>query len=341
MKIIIDAFGGDNAPLAVLQGAQMAVEELGVEIIAVGDETKIAQCVETNNISMDKITVVDAKDVISMCDDPTLAIRNKKESSMVKGLTLLASGEGDAFVSAGSTGALLTGATLLIKRLKGAKRAALGAVVPGGTQPYLLLDCGANVECRADMLVQFAVMGNAYMENVMGIKNPTVGLVNNGTEESKGTQTYVEAHAMLKQSGLNFVGNVEPREVPAGDVNVIIADGFSGNIILKLTEGLAKYFMNELKVVFKRNLLSKLAYLMVKPGLRLFKKKMDSEEAGGAPLLGVTKPVIKAHGSSKAKAFKNAIRQAKICVETDMVGTMAQGLLKAKELTADSEITKE
>ena len=331
MKIIIDAFGGDNAPLTVLQGARDAVAEFGVEIIAVGDKEKILACATQNNISMDGITIEHASDVILMCDEPTYAIRHKKDSSMVVGLTMLAKGEGDAFVSAGSTGALLAGATLIVKRLKGAKRPALGAVLPGANKPYILLDCGANVECRAEMLVQFGVMGSAYMENVMGVKTPTVGLLNNGSEESKGTALYVETHQQLKDTSLNFVGNIEPREVPKGNIDVVVADGFSGNIILKLTEGLASVFMGEIKQVFTRNIFSKMAYLVVKPGLRLFKRKLDPDVHGGAPLLGVTKPVIKAHGSSNAKAFKNAIRQAKLCIETDMINSMAKGLIDIKK----------
>ena len=332
MKIIVDLFGGDNSPLAILQGSEMAVKELGVEIIGVGDENKIKACASENNISLDGITIFHASDVIEMCDDPTLAIRNKKDSSIVVGMNLLAKGEGDAFVSAGSTGAVLAGATFIVKRLKGAKRAALGAILPGTKKPYLLLDIGANVECRPEMLVQFAVMGNAYMQNIMNVKNPSIALVNNGAEESKGTPTYVQAHALLKKSNLNFTGNIEPRYIPTGDADVVVADGFSGNIILKLTEGLAKSMMGEIKQIFTKNLTSKLAFLSVKSGFKAFKGKMDADVYGGAPLLGISKPVIKAHGSSNAIAFKNAIRQAKICVETKMVESMAAGLAEAKEI---------
>ena len=332
MKIIVDLFGGDNSPLAILQGSEMAVKELGVEIIGVGDENKIKACASENNISLDGITIFHASDVIEMCDDPTLAIRNKKDSSIVVGMNLLAKGEGDAFVSAGSTGAVLAGATFIVKRLKGAKRAALGAILPGTKKPYLLLDIGANVECRPEMLVQFAVMGNAYMQNIMNVKNPSIALVNNGAEESKGTPTYVQAHALLKKSNLNFTGNIEPRYIPTGDADVVVADGFSGNIILKLTEGLAKSMMGEIKQIFTKNLTSKLAFLSVKSGFKAFKGKMDADVYGGAPLLGISKPVIKAHGSSNAIAFKNAIRQAKICVETKMVESMAAGLVEAKKI---------
>ncbi len=327
MKIIVDAFGGDNAPLAVLQGAEQAVKELDVQIIAVGDEQKIIDCAKQNDISLENIEIVNATQVISMCDEPTQAIRSKKDSSMVRALRMLAEGSGDAVVSAGSTGALLAGATLIVKRLKGVKRAALAAILPGDKRPYMLLDCGANVECRSEMLVQFAVMGDAYMKNVMCVQNPEIALLNNGSEETKGTPLYVEAHQLLKQNkGINFIGNIEPTCVPKGDADVVVADGFAGNIVLKLTEGVAKVLTGEVKKVFLRNFVSKIAYLGVKSGLKGFKDKMDSEAYGGAPLLGVTKPVIKAHGSSQARGFKNAIRQAKNCVETNMIENMKKGL---------------
>lgn len=338
MRIIIDAMGGDHAPAAMMRGAAQAVRELGIEIIAVGDEAKMRAALENTEYTLDGFTLVQASEVIDMHDDPTAAVRHKKDSSMVKALTILANGEGDAVVSAGSTGALLTGATLLVKRMKGVKRAALGSVIPGAKKPYLLLDCGANVECRADMLQQFGVMGATYMEKVMGVQSPSVALVNNGAEDTKGTPVYVQAHQLLKNSGLNFTGNIEPRDVPTGAADVVVADGFTGNVILKLTEGLAKYLFGEIKGVFLKSVKTKLAYLMVKSGLREFKKKMDADEYGGAPLLGIAKPVIKAHGSSGEKAFKNAIRQAKLCVESGMTETMQKGLLAVKESAREDEV---
>ena len=262
-----------------------------------------------------------------MCDEPTAAIRHKKDSSMVVGMRMLAAGEGDAFVSAGSTGALLAGATLIVKRLKGVKRPAIGTVIPGANHPFLLLDSGANVECRPEMLDAFATMGTVYMEKVLGVKQPKVALVNNGAEETKGTPTYVTAHALLKQnSNIQFVGNVEPKDIPQGDVDVVVCDGFTGNVILKLTEGLAKMLVGQIKGVFLKNALTKLAFLFVKDGMKDFKKKLDADEYGGALMMGVQHPVIKAHGSSNAKAFKNAIRQAKACVEGNVVNTMAEKL---------------
>lgn len=327
MNIIIDAMGGDNAPKEILLGAAAAVREYGVQITAVGRRRDIEACARENGIDMAGITVADASETIEMCDEPTAAIRGKKDSSMVVGLRMLAAGEGDAFVSAGSTGALLAGATLIVKRLRGVKRPAIGTVIPGAKQPYLLLDSGANVECRPEMLSAFATMGSVYMEKVMGRANPSVGLVNNGAEETKGTPAYVEAHRLLKYNkNIRFAGNVEPKDVPQGNVDVVVCDGFTGNVILKLTEGVAKMLVGEIKNVFMADLKSKLAYLMVKGGMKDFKKKLDADEYGGALMMGVTKPVIKAHGSSNAKAFKNAVRQAKLCVESGAVESMREKL---------------
>ncbi|MEG2595476.1 MAG: phosphate acyltransferase PlsX [Ruthenibacterium sp.] len=330
MNIIIDAMGGDNAPAEILKGAADAVREYGVSIIAVGNEQAIQDAASEENIDMTGIRIVNAMETISMCDEPTAAIRGKKDSSMVVGLRLLTAGEGDAFVSAGSTGALLAGATLIVKRLKGVKRPAIGTVIPGSSQPYLLLDAGANVECRPEMLDAFATMGSVYMEKAMGIQNPSVALVNNGAEESKGTPLYVAAHQLLKANAhIRFVGNIEPKDVPKGDVNVVVCDGFTGNVILKLIEGTGKMLVHEIKKVFMKNAVSKLAYLMVKSGMKDFKGKLDADEHGGALMMGVCKPVIKAHGSSGAKAFKNAIRQAKNCVESHVVETMRDNLAAA------------
>lgn len=334
MKIIIDAMGGDNAPKEILLGAAAAVAEYGVEVIAVGNEREIAVCAYDNNIDMKSITVVNATETIAMCDEPTAAIRGKKDSSMVVGLRMLANGEGDAFVSAGSTGALLAGATLIVKRIKGVKRPAICTVLPGSNGPFVLLDSGANVECRPEMLNAFATMGSVYAAKVLGMATPSVGLVNNGAEESKGTPDYVAAHALMKQNPhICFAGNVEPKDIPTGDINVVVCDGFVGNVILKYTEGLAKSLVGEIKKVFLKNALSKVAFLLVKSGMKDFKKRLDPDELGGALMMGVTKPVIKAHGSSKAKAFKNAIHQAQLCVDKQVVPTMTANLAK----TADTE----
>ena len=304
MKIILDAMGGDNAPAAILQGAAQAVTELGVQILAVGDQKAIYASAAEHGISMEGIEVLQASEVIEMCEEPAKAVRTKKDSSMVVGLRALAEGKGDAFVSAGSTGALHVGASLIVRTVKGVKRPALASIIPGGQKPYLLMDCGANVECRPQMLNAFGVMGSVYMNKVMAVEKPSVALVNNGAEESKGTPLYREAHQLLKEnSAISFAGNIEPR-----------------------TEGLAKTLVGQLKPVFTRNLLSKLAFLAIKDGMKEFKQKMDADEYGGAPLLGTAKPVIKAHGSSNAKAIKNAIRQAQKCVEMDLCGIMQENL---------------
>lgn len=336
MKIIIDAMGGDNAPFAPLEGAAAAVKELGVEVIAVGDEQKLRSAAQEKNISLSGIEIRHAADVISMEDDSTDVLRKKPESSLAISLKALAAGDGEALVSAGSTGALLVGATMLVKRIKGVKRAAIGTVMPGGTKPWLLIDCGANVECRPEMLVQFAAMGSAYQNNVMGIEEPTVGLVNNGTEETKGTELQLQAYPLLQNSGLNFTGNIEPRDIPSGKCDVVVCDGFTGNVILKLTEGVAKMFSGMIKGMFMKSLKTKIAALLIKSGLADFKKSFDYTEYGGAPLLGIKKPVIKAHGSSNAKAIKNAIRQAKTCAEKDVCGSIEKWML-AHKAEADAE----
>lgn len=331
MRIILDAMGGDNAPGEIIKGAAEALEALGggLTIVAVGDEAKVREAAKAAGLAEEsgRFEIVHASEVIEMCDEPARAIRRKKDSSLVVGLKMLADGQGDAFVSAGSTGALHVGASLIVRCFKGVKRPALATVIPGGKKPYLLMDCGANVECRPQMLDAFGVMGSVYMQKVQGIESPSVALVNNGAEESKGTPLYREAHQLLKQNPhIRFVGNIEPRDIPAGNADVVVCDGFTGNVILKLTEGLAKSLLGMIKQVFLASGISKLAYLLVKGGMAGLKKQMDSEEYGGAPLLGTARPVIKAHGSSKAKGIKNAIRQAKICVESNMIDTMAAAI---------------
>ena len=329
MKIIIDAMGGDNAPAAPLQGAAEAVREYGIAVIAVGHQDKIAAAVKEHGIDMTGITVVHAEDVIAM-DEEATDVRRRKESSLVVALNLLAKDEGDALVSAGSTGALLVGATTIAKRIKGIKRAALATVMPGSKKPWMLIDCGANAECRAEQLLQFAAMGSAYMEKVMGIPSPTVALANNGTEETKGTQLQLETYPLLQNSGLNFIGNIEGREIPSGEADVVVCDGFTGNIILKTVEGVAKLFSGKIKEMFYKNTKTKVAGLMMKDGLSDFKKSFDYKEYGGAPFLGIKKPVIKAHGSSDALAIKNAIRQAKTCAENDVSGAIEEWIASHK-----------
>ena len=335
MKIIFDIYGGDNAPLAPLKGAEMAVKELGVEIIAVGNEAEMKEICEKENISTKGITFVDAPLVMPVCAEPTSALKEYKESSLVKGLSLLAEGAGDAYVGAGSTGAIVVAATLIVKRIKGIKRAALASVLPGLEHDYMLLDLGANVECRPEMLVQCGMMGSVYMKSIEGIENPAVGLVNIGVEESKGTEIHKEAYGLMQKADYNFIGNVEVRDVPAGACDVAVADGWTGNIVLKTIEGLGKGFGKMLKGMLMKNVFTKISALFLKDGIKGFKAKMDSTTRGGAPLLGIAKPVIKAHGNSNPVAFKNAIKQAKIFVETDINGTISSAIAKMKEDKAE------
>ena len=326
MKIIVDMMGGDNAPLAVLEGAAQAVKEYGVNVVGVGDEALVRKTAQENSIPLDGIELVNCTEVIDMCDEPARAIRQKKDSSIVVGLNMLKDGKGDAFVSAGSTGALVVGGTLIVKRIKGVKRPAIGTVVPCKDGCFMMLDSGANHDCRPEMLRQFGLMGSVYMKRILGVPNPRVGLVNIGVEETKGTELQVEAYGLMKEAGYNFIGNVEAREVPLGGCDVAVCDGFTGNIILKTTEGLAKLFMSEIKGIFMKSLPNKLAAAVVKKDLGAFKRKFDSAEYVGALLLGTKKPVIKAHGSSDAKAFYNAIRQAISCCENNIIGEMESQL---------------
>lgn len=329
MKVIIDMYGGDNAPKAPILGAAMAAKELGVDIVAVGNEAEMRKICEENGVS--GFEFIDAPLVMPVCAEPTEVMKSYKESSLAVGLRALADGRGDAYVSAGSTGAIVVGATLIVKRIKGIKRAALASVIPGLDRSYMLLDLGANVECRPEMLCQFASMGSIYMNKVEGVPNPEVGLINIGAEESKGGELQKEAYKLLKESDLNFIGNVEPRDLPKGVCDVAVADGWTGNIVLKLTEGLVSAFGKKLKGVMMSSLLTKLGALTMKGALTGFKKSMDYTERGGAPLLGIAKPVIKAHGSSDPKAFMNAIRQAKAFYEQDVIGTISAAVAAQKE----------
>ena len=336
MKIIVDAFGGDNAPLEILKGCRSAADDFKVEIILVGDEEKIYSCANQNGIKLDGMEILDAPDVMLMTDSPSEVLKSKKNSSMAVGLQALADGKGDAFVSAGSTGALVMGATFLVKRIKGVKRPAIGSVLPSNDKPFLLLDCGANADCTAEHLKQFAQMGSIYMEKFVKCKFPRVALANIGTEDSKGDRLRHEAFSLLKDcSDINFIGNVETRDVPYGCCDVLVADGFTGNIILKLYEGVAGAMMDNIKSIFKKSSITMLAAMMVKGGLLGLKMRMDYSEFGGAPLLGVNGVVIKAHGSSDAKALRNAIRQAKTCAEMDVVGTIARSVEKDSDTESE------
>ncbi len=326
--IIVDAFGGDLAPLCNIQGAADAVKEFGVTVTLVGDQQKIMDCAQENGISLDGITVVHTPEVMDMHTPPTEIVKSKRNTSMGVALDLLAKGEGDGLVSAGSTGALLTGATLIVKRIKGIKRPALGAYVPTPDGAYLLMDSGANAECRPEMLMDFALMGNEYMKRVGGLEQPRIGLLNVGTEDTKGDALRQETYGLLKASELNFVGNVEARDVPAGICDVLVADGFSGNVVLKLTEGVATTMFRLIKRTLMTKLKTKIGGMLIKKDLGGLKKLMDYSEVGGAPFIGVRAPVIKAHGSSNAKAIKNAIHQAAVFADSGLIEAVGQAVGK-------------
>ena len=346
MKIMVDVMGGDHAPEAPVLGAIDAAKRFGTQITLVGRGEAILGVMREHGIENlpEGMEIANADDVVDMHDDPGSVIHKRKTSSMVVGLKMLADGQGDAFVSAGSTGALLTGATLLVKRVKGIRRAAMGPAMPnkaGGKT--VILDCGANAECTAEFLLQFGIVGSLYAKKNFGLENPKVGLLNIGTEDSKGTPLQKEAYALLTQAHeqglINFVGNVESRDVPLGAVDVVVCDGFSGNVLLKSIEGTAMFMGSLMKhKIFKRSFLSKIGYLFCKPGVDEVMGMLDYRTIGGTPFLGIRKPVIKAHGSSEALAFRNAIRQAMETAEGDIAGDLEkalQALAASREATND------
>jgi glycerol-3-phosphate acyltransferase PlsX len=338
MRLIIDAMGGDNAPEEIVKGAVLAKRELGVDVTLVGRREDVIRCLKAEGCT--DIQVADASEVITMEDDPSTATRRKKDSSMTVALNLLRDGEGDAVVSAGSTGALLTGATLIVKRIRGVRRAALAPVLPCGQYGALLIDCGANAECTPEYLLQFAYMGSFYAKRMMGCPNPRVGLLNVGTEDTKGDTLRHETFALLRKAAdegrINFIGNIEGTGVYAGKAEVVVSDGFSGNILLKTTEGVAKYMMDMLKDVFYKNLGNKLAAARVKGDLKEMKKKLDPNEVGGTALLGISKPVIKAHGSSKAPAILAACRQAVSFASSGFIGDITENVEAMKVSAAET-----
>ena len=329
MKIIIDAMGGDNAPLEIVKGALLGMEHWGVEVLLTGDTEAILRALRDcgHDTIPRGMEIVHTTETVEMCDDPSKVFRHKKDTSMGVGLTLLRDGKADALVSAGSTGALLAGATLITKRIRGIRRAAMAPVIPTTGGKAVLIDCGANAECTPEYLMQFAYLGSFYASRVLGLERPRVGLLNIGAEDSKGTDLQKQTLALLRKAGeeghLNFIGNIEARDVPLGGADVVVADGFSGNVLLKTIEGTAKFMSGMMKDMFKRNFLTKLAALACRSGIQDFKKKMDYRETGGTALIGLSKPVIKAHGSSDALAIRNAIRQA---IGAGMLGAFVDGL---------------
>lgn len=343
MKIILDAMGGDNAPLAPVMGAVDAAKDFGAQITLVGREEQIRSVLQENGIDTlpEGITIVHAEEVVDMHDDPANVVRKKKDSSMISGLRMLSEGQGDAFISAGSTGALLSGATLVVKRVRGIRRAAMGPCMPNKTGgKTVLLDCGANAECTPEFLLQFGIVGTLYARKTLGIAEPKVGLLNIGTEDTKGTPLQKEAYALLTdahEKGLiNFVGNVEARDVPLGAVDVVVCDGFSGNVLLKSIEGTAMFMGSLVSKMFKKNFISKLSAALVMKDIKNFKKLLDYREIGGTQFLGIKKPVIKAHGSSDRLAFRNAVRQAMEAAQNDMSAELEQSLAAIKE-NADAQ----
>ncbi len=328
MNIIVDAFGGDNAPLEVIKGCRQACDNLDVKIILTGDKNIIINTAVENNININDMEIVHADSVFDIHEEPSEILKSGKDSSMAVGLKLLGEDKGDAFVSAGSTGALVVGATFIAKRIKGIKRAVLAPILPTAKGHLMLVDAGANVDFRPEMIVQSAIMASAYMEKVKGIKSPKVGLVNVGAENTKGRELETEAYKLLEKAPVNFCGNLEARELPKGDFDVAVSDGFTGNVILKLYEGMGSFFAGSLKNIFSSGILGKLSALMVYGKIKKFKKQMDYTEEGGAVLMGISKPVIKAHGSSDAKAFYNAVRQAKNCVSGEIIPTIMKSITK-------------
>ncbi|MCL2628130.1 MAG: phosphate acyltransferase PlsX [Oscillospiraceae bacterium] len=340
MKIIVDAMGGDNAPDEIVLGAVNAAVKMDIEVTLVGKGEDILRCIERMGFGeLPKgIKIVNATQVIEIEDDPSTAIRVKKDSSLTVGFNLLRDGKGDALVSAGSTGALLSGATLIVKRIRGLRRAALAPVIPSASGGFVLIDCGANAECTPEYLLQFAYMGSFYAEDVLSVKSARIGLLNNGAEETKGTTLQQETYKLLKQSNLNFIGNVEAKDAFKGACDVLVCDGFTGNIMLKTIEGTAKLVMSELKSVYMSSLKTKISAMMIKKNMSGLKKKLNPDETGGTALLGISKPVIKAHGSSGEIAIENAIAQAVLEVKSDIASKIKDNIESMKiaiDITAD------
>ena len=339
MRIILDGMGGDNAPGEIVKGAVEASKLIEDEIIIVGDGDKIEFQLKKYKYSDEKISVKHASEVIENDDAPVRAVRRKKDSSMVVGLNMVKSGEGELFISAGNTGALMAGALFNLGRIQGIDRPAIASIYPilGTKKPSLLVDAGANSECKPSNLLEFAMMGSIYMEKVLGRENPKIGLVNLGVEETKGSTLTKAAFGLLEKSHLNFSGNIEAREVPLGGADVVVCDGFVGNVILKLTEGLAINIVNLLKKKFTENARAKMGAVLLSKKLRSLKEEFDYTEYGGAPILGVKGPVVKMHGSSNANAVKNSILKAIPFAEENVVGIISESVFEIEEVLIEEE----
>lgn len=336
MKIIVDAMGGDNAPEEVVKGCIEASREVTAEIILCGDKEIIERDLRKYSYNGTNIKIQHASEVITNEDSPTRAIKSKKDSSMVVAFNMLKEGKGDIFISAGNTGALMTGALLLVDRIKGVDRPALAPVLPSYNGPVLLVDGGSNANCKPENLLQFGIMGSIYMKNTYGIENPRVGLVNIGSEQIKGNELTKQSYELLEQSGVNFIGNIEGRDIPLGNVDVAVCDGFVGNVILKVMEGMGKTVAMVLREEINRSIWSKLGALFLINVFKRFKKKFDYTEYGGALYLGIEKAVIKCHGSSGAKAFKNTIMQAEAFIKNQTVEKIRENIKDAGGSKDDS-----
>ncbi|MFA5675924.1 MAG: phosphate acyltransferase PlsX [Christensenellales bacterium] len=329
MKVIVDAMGGDNAPQAIVEGCVLALEEMpSLNLILTGREDSIFAELTKHQFDSARINIVNATEVIDMAEPPVDAIRHKRDSSLVKGLRLLRDGEGEVFITAGSTGAMIAGATLIVKRLPGVRRPALAPLLPTKTGKAMLIDAGANTECRASYLAQFALMGSIYMRKVIGVKAPRVGLINNGAEAEKGTELTKEAYKLIEQMPVLFAGNAEGRDLVSGDFDVLVCDGFTGNVVLKFMEGMAGTLLGMLKKELKSTFRTKLGAALSMPAFKNLKKSMDYTEYGGAMLLGVNGGVVKAHGSSNAKAILSTLRQAAGFIKGDAVNVIKQEISK-------------
>ena len=336
MRFVIDVFGGDNSPTAVIEGCMDAMRlNDDFSLILCGDEARIREELSSHEYDASRIEIVHAPDVISCEEQPTVAIKRKKESSLVKALQIAAEKKADCFISAGSTGAVLAGATLIVKRIPGIKRPALAPILPTLKGPVMLIDCGANVDCKPEYLEQFALMGSAYMSDVLGIENPRVALINNGAEEGKGNELTKAAYQLLKElPGINFVGNCEGRDVMSGDFDVLVCDGFVGNTVLKSLEGTAEALLKMLKGELMSRKRSKFGALFCRNAFRTLKKKLDYTEYGGAPMLGINGGIIKAHGSSDARAICSAIGQARMLTLgriTERIAAAVEAMPKREE----------
>lgn len=336
MIIAVDGMGGDFAPCAVVEGVVEAVKKQNVNIIITGQKEQIENELAKYNYPKDKIDILNTKEVITTGESPVMALRKKKDSSLVKALNLVKEGKADAVISAGSTGAFMAGSTLIVGRIRGVDRVALAPIMPGKNGNFMVIDAGANVDCKPQYLQQFSLMGKIYFESILKVNNPSIGLINIGEEEEKGNELAKSAYKLLKSMDFNFVGNVEPRDVTNGDVNVLVCDGVVGNTVLKMYEGVALNLFSMLREEVMKCFSSKLAAFILKPAFKSLKGKLDYTEYGGSPFLGCKGICVKAHGSSNGKAFKNAVMQAISCYENNVVGKIKSEIEKIHNVESNN-----